>query len=284
MRCDVNVSVRRRGDPEPGVRCEVKNVSGFRFVAQAVEAEAARQIEIRQQGEPVLSETRAFDAVRRTTRRLRSKELVPDYRYLPDPDLPALVLSAEQIQAARAALPELPGARRRRWATLGLPAEHALSFAADPELSELFDSAARLNPQRAAAVGDLVKTAVRARIREDRSALARIRPEWLVELAELRAQGQVSSTQQKMLVDRLLDGSSATVAAALVEIGGVQVSDEATLEGWVDAVLAAHPAEVESYRGGKSGLLGFFVGRVMRASGGRADPVATKRRLVARLG
>jgi aspartyl-tRNA(Asn)/glutamyl-tRNA(Gln) amidotransferase subunit B len=283
LRCDANVSVRREGDAALGVRCEIKNVSGFRFVAQAIEAEADRQIAARLRGEPVIRETRGFDPKRRATHPLRTKEEQPDYRYLPEPDLPALRLAPATISIERQRLPELPSARRARWRARGLPAEHAATFAADPALSDLVDRAVGDRGERLVSVGNLVKVGVLRRVAEDRHALDRIAPESLRRLVDLERDGRISKTQQKGMLDALLTGRAPTVDAALDQAGGELVRDERALGAWVDDVLAAHPDEVAAYRQGKLEVLGHLVGRVMKRSSGRAEPKAVRQLLRARL-
>lgn len=283
LRCDANVSVRRRGDAALGVRCEVKNVSGFRYVARAIEVEAERQRGLQASGRAVAPETRGFDAPRGTTYRLRSKEAAPDYRFMPDPDLPALRLEAAAIEDLRRGLPELPAARRARWRAAGLPAEPAVAFAADPELADAFDAAAARRPEHILTVGNLFKTEVLRRVGEDRAALARLDAGAMAELIDLEAEGRISKTQQKTMLDALLTGAAASVTAALAQAGGEAVRDRDQLMRWVDDALRDHAEEAQIYRSGKTKVLGRLVGEVMKRSGGRADPKLVKALLLARL-
>jgi len=271
LRCDANVSVRPRGASELGTRSEVKNVNGFRFVARAVEAEAARQIAILEAGGTVTPQTRGYDASQRTTHVLRAKVDEADYRYFPDPDLPALVLSAEDLRSEATSLPELPAARRTRWMAAGLPEEHAVTFAADVEVGDFFDRAISGAPELTVPIGHLVKTSILRRIAEDRAAFRRLQPDRLAEVARAKADGRISSSQQRAMLDALFAGAP-SFEAALEAAGGNQVQDEAELRAWVTATLDACPDEVEAYRRGKTKVLGFFIGQVMKRSGGRADP------------
>ncbi len=282
MRCDVNVSVRPRGATELGVRCEVKNVSGFRFVEQAVDAEAHRQRQTLRSGRSITRETLGFDPRSGTTEALRSKEAAPDYRLLPEPDLPELVLPAAFVAAVRATLPETPAAQRSRWRDLSVPFEHAAVFARDPALAALFDDAVHYAPSRAPAIAELVKSVILRHWTDLRKRSLPGAAAILADLVERRDRGELSSTQQRKLLERvLLHGES--LPSALKAEGGVMVSDAGRLARWVDEILADQPEEVGAYHRGRTQVLQFLVGRVMRLSKGTADPVAVRELLRNRL-
>ncbi|MFN7173329.1 MAG: Asp-tRNA(Asn)/Glu-tRNA(Gln) amidotransferase subunit GatB [Thermaurantiacus tibetensis] len=281
LRADVNVSVRRPGAPF-GTRCEIKNVNSIRFIQQAIAFEARRQVDLIEAGEAVVQETRLFDPERGETRPLRSKEDAHDYRYFPEPDLLPLVLDEAFIEACRASLPELPHARRRRYETeLGLSPYVAGVLTADIEESLWFElllaeSAKRQGkPPREVAeraanwmTGDLFAALKRL----DRTiADSPVTPAQGAELLALLADGTLSGPLAKQVFEIMLEtGENPGVIA---EARGLkQVTDTAALEAAVAAVLQANADKVAEYRAGKEKLFGFFVGQVMKASGGKASP------------
>ena len=283
MRADVNVSVRRPGAGY-GTRCEIKNLNSVRFVEQAIRYEARRQVEVIEDGGTIEQETRLFDAARGVTRSMRSKEEAHDYRYFPDPDLLPLELGEDYIEAQRAALPELPDARKRRYVEeLGLSAYDAAVLVAEKETADYFEAvAAGRDPKLAAnwvtveLFGALNKA---GRTVADSPVSARA----LSELLGLIADGTVSGRIAKTVFEEMF--ASGRGAAAIVEEKGlVQVTDRDAIEELVDSVLAEHDDKVAEYRGGKGKLLGFFVGQVMKGSRGRASPRLVNEVLKSKLG
>jgi aspartyl-tRNA(Asn)/glutamyl-tRNA(Gln) amidotransferase subunit B len=293
MRADVNVSVRKPGE-EFGTRTETKNVNSVRFVMQAIEHEANRQVDVLESGGKIVQETRLFDPGTGTTRSMRSKEDAHDYRYFPDPDLLPVELDDAFLEECRASLPELPDAKRHRYENaLGLSAYNAGVLTAEVETSRWFE---RLLGECATAQGkqpaDVAKQAANWLISELFGALNKIgkgledspvSPEQGAELLALVGKGTISGSIAKQVLEIMLEtGDGAT---AIVEREGLkQESDTGAIEAAVDAVLAANGDKVEQYKGGKEALFGFFVGQTMKAMQGKANPQVVNEILKAKLG
>jgi aspartyl-tRNA(Asn)/glutamyl-tRNA(Gln) amidotransferase subunit B len=270
LRCDCNVSVRRPGEPY-GTRCEVKNLNSVRFVMQAIDYEARRQVELIEAGGEVRQETRLYDSQRGETRPMRSKEHAHDYRYFPDPDLLPLQLDPAWVERLRAGLPELPDAKKARYiAGLGLSAEDADVLVAERATAAYFEQVAAGRDAKAAAnwvMGDLFGALNRlGRDIED----CPVAPARLGELIDLVADGTISGRIAKDVFADMFDSGAAP--GAIVERRGLrQVTDAGAIEAAVDAALAANPAQVAQYRTNPK-VLGFFVGQVMKAMQGKANP------------
>jgi aspartyl-tRNA(Asn)/glutamyl-tRNA(Gln) amidotransferase subunit B len=284
LRCDANVSVRPRGSQALGTRTEIKNLNSFRHVARAIEQEAARQVMVIESGGRVAQETRLWDAARGETAPMRSKEEAHDYRYFPEPDLPPLEVTGGWIAEVQASLPELPAARRARFtADYGLPDYDAGVLTASREVADYFETAARASGN-AKAASNWVMNEVLRKLKEagdgDEQALAgcTVTPEALSDLIRLVEAGTLSATLAKDVFERMW--TSGEAAAAIVAREGLsQVNDEYALRAAVDEVLAQSPEQVASYRGGRTAALGWFVGQVMRKSGGKANPQLVNRLL-----
>jgi aspartyl-tRNA(Asn)/glutamyl-tRNA(Gln) amidotransferase subunit B len=277
FRCDANVSVRRRGEAAYGTRVEIKNMNSFRSVERAIEHEIRRQIDVVEEGGAVVQETRLWDADRDETRPMRSKEEAHDYRYFPEPDLPPLHVPAESIDAIRAALPELPLARRRRFENaLGLSAVDAEVLVARRDVAEYFEAALAAHGN-AKAIANWVMESILRIVRERRlDETLRIEtwpvePRELARLVALIDDGTISGKIAKTVFDEMVATGKAA-EAIVAERGLVQVSDAGAIEEAVANVLAANPDKVAEYRGGKEKLFGFFVGQAMKATGGKANP------------
>jgi aspartyl-tRNA(Asn)/glutamyl-tRNA(Gln) amidotransferase subunit B len=276
LRCDANVSVRRRGAAQLGTKAEIKNVNSFRNVARAIEHEIGRQIDLLEKGGRVAQETRSFDADAGVTRLLRSKEEAHDYRYFPDPDLPPLAVSAERASALRRELPELPWQRRSRFIEQhSLPPADALLLTGDRELADYYEAAVAALPGSPKALANWVMTEFLREIKERkadvRAAAAALPAARLAALVGLVDAGKLSSSAAKEVFAAVW-GSGEEPAAALDRLGLGQVSDLSQIEAWVEEVVRDHPSQVAQYRAGKTQLLGFLVGQVMKRSGGRAEP------------
>ncbi|MFL6199605.1 MAG: Asp-tRNA(Asn)/Glu-tRNA(Gln) amidotransferase subunit GatB [Thermoanaerobaculia bacterium] len=278
LRCDANVSVRRRGETQLGTKAEVKNLNSFRNVARAIEHEIGRHVQLLEAGGRVAQETRSFNADTGVTRLLRSKEEAHDYRYFPEPDLPPLVLSAERIEAVRAALPELPWERRRRMtARYGLAPADTGVLTSSRELADYFEAAASAlpgNPKGIAnwVMGEVLREVKERRIGIDHLGLGKILPpERLAAIVGLVDAGRISNSAAKEVFAAVWQ-SGEEPAAAVERLGLGQVSDTSQIERWIDEVIEAHPAQVGQVRSGKVQVMGFLVGQVMKRSGGRADP------------
>lgn len=275
LRCDANVSVRPRGQKELGVKAEVKNLNSFRFLRMALDYEIGRQVEVIESGGRVVQETRLYDPDLNVTASMRSKEHAHDYRYFPEPDLLPLELSEEWRARVRSELPELPAARRKRYVeTLGLREYDAETLTATCELSEYFERAAAVSGDaRAAAnwvMGDLA-AALNAAGRDVVD--SPVPAERLGELAALIGKGEINGKQAKEIFAKMF--ATGEAAVAIIERDGYkQISDAGAIEAAVDAVLAANPKQAEQYKSGKTQVLGFLVGQVMKATKGQANPAA----------
>lgn len=281
FRCDGNVSVRREGAPELGTKVEIKNLNSFRFLGRALAYEVRRQIERLESGESVVQETRLYDADADRTVSMRSKEEAHDYRYFPDPDLPPLKLAPAFLEELRAALPELPAAKRARFVSeLGLPAYDAEVLTGSRDLAEYFESAARESGNPKAASNWVMSEVLRKSKETGESpGSLPIRGEDLGELIRLVEEGTISGKVAKDVFEKM--AASGDKAKAIVEREGlVQISDPEAVAELVRQVLRENPAQVEQYRGGEEKVLGFLVGRVMKVSKGQANPKLAKETLL----
>jgi aspartyl-tRNA(Asn)/glutamyl-tRNA(Gln) amidotransferase subunit B len=273
FRCDANVSVRPYGQKRFGTRAELKNINSFRFIKQAIEYEVERQIDLIESGGKVIQETRLFDSNTGITRSMRGKEEAHDYRYFPDPDLVPLVISPAWIEEVRATLPELPDAKRRRFVEeLGLPAYDAEVLAADRNLADYFDACVTL-AKDAKSCANWVMGEVLRKLKETDTevAAAPVNPERLSGLLARIADDTISGKIAKTVFEQMWQ--SGETADRIIEAQGLkQVTDTGAIEGLVDQVIAAHPEQVNEYLSGKDKLIGFFVGKVMQASQGKANP------------
>ena len=271
MRADVNVSVRKHGEPYR-TRCEVKNVNSVRFVMQAIEAEAKRQVEVWESGGTVEQETRLFDPGRGVTRSMRSKEDAHDYRYFPDPDLLPLVLDEDWIAALKASLPELPDAKRARFMReYRLPAYDAAVLVAERATADFFETVARGRDAKTAAnwiMGDLFAALNRAGKTIETSPVSAAA---LGRLLDLLADNTINGRIAKDVFEAMVE-TGKDPAAIVDEKGLRQVTDSGAIDDAVAKVLAANGDKVAEYKSGKDKLFGFFVGQVMRAMGGKGNP------------
>jgi len=283
LRVDANVSVRRRGDSELGTKTEVKNINSFAFVEKALGLERDRQIATLEAGGRIEQQTMLFDVKANTVRPQRSKEESKDYRYFPEPDLPPLVVPDAWLDEERAALPELPAARRVRFAgQYGLPATDAAVLVQSRLIADYFEATvvAGADPKPAA---NWVMGEVLADVKE-RSGTLRVTPERLARLIDLLKDGTVSHSAAKQVFAAMADNGLGDPRAIAERLGLIQVADTGALGEWVDAVLSAHAGEVARYKAGEVKLLPFFVGQVMKASKGKADPKLVPALLKERLG
>ena len=284
FRCDANVSLMPIGADSFGTRAELKNINSFRFIKQAIEYEMERQADILDEGGKVIQETRLFDPTTGTTRSMRSKEEAHDYRYFPDPDLVPLVVGPDWIEEIRRTLPELPDAKRMRYVSeLGLPEYDAEVLAASREIAEYFDACVALYPQAKTVsnwvMGDLLRA-----LKEDNREIADcpVTPGLLTDMLKLIENGTISGKIAKTVFDEMYKTGKAP-AKIVEEKGLVQVTDTAEIEKIIDDVLAKESAQVEAYRSGKDKLFGFFVGQVMKASRGKANPALVNEILLKKL-
>ncbi|MBC6481693.1 MAG: Asp-tRNA(Asn)/Glu-tRNA(Gln) amidotransferase subunit GatB [Hormoscilla sp. GM7CHS1pb] len=280
LRCDVNISVRPVGQEEFGTKVEIKNMNSFNAIGRAIDYEIERQIAAVEAGEKIVQETRLWEEGSQQTISMRSKEGSSDYRYFPEPDLPPIEVSKEQLAAWKSQLPELPAQKRDRYESkLELSAYDARVLTDDRAVAEYFEAAvaANANPKQAAnwVMGDIA-----AYLNANKLSITdiAITPEALAEMVKLIEDKTISSKIAKdILPDILSKGGS---PKELVESKGlIQISDPSALEAIIDEAIASHPKELEQYRKGKTKLQGFFVGQVMKKTSGRADPKLTNQLL-----
>jgi len=273
FRCDANVSVRHKGETKLGVRTELKNLNSFRHVHKAIEYEIARHVGLLADGERIVQETRLYDEDKGVSVSMRGKEEAHDYRYFPDPDLLPLTLEQDWLNQWAGELPELPKAREARFIRdYGLPEAAAQSLTAEKDLAEYFEAAAAAYPEPKKIgnwmLSELLRELNQAKISARDCAMP---PKHLADLVRLIDSGQISGKIGKQIFAELF--STGDAPEAFVKRKGLaQISDTSALEAIVDRVIAANPAEAEAYKAGKTKLMGFFVGQIMRESKGQANP------------
>jgi len=273
FRCDANVSVMPLGSDTLGTRAEIKNVNSFKFVKQAIEYEIQRQIDLIEDGGRVVQETRLFDPNSGKTRSMRGKEEAHDYRYFPDPDLVPLVIDEAWVERTRAELPELPGQRRQRFmSAFALPAYDAEVLTASRGLADYFEACVALHANAKAISNWLMGEITRA-LNDNALSIEAcpIAPSRLVDLIKLIECGTISGKIAKTVFDEMWKNGKEP-AVIVQEQGLLQVSDTGAIEAIIDEILAREAGQVAEYRSGKDKLFGFFVGQVMKASKGKANP------------
>jgi aspartyl-tRNA(Asn)/glutamyl-tRNA(Gln) amidotransferase subunit B len=282
MRADVNVSVRKAGE-EYRTRCEIKNVNSVRFVMQAIEVEAARQVEVWESGNVVKQETRLFDPNRGETRPMRSKEDAHDYRYFPEPDLLPLVLEDDWIAALKASLPELPDAKKTRFRSeYGLDAYDAAVLVAEQTTAAFFEVVAKGRDAKIAAnwvTGDFFAALNKAGATIENPPVSAAN---LGALLDLMADNTINGRIAKDVFEAMVE-TGKTPASIVEEKGLKQVTDTGAIDAAVDAIIAANPDKVAEYRSGKDKLFGFFVGQTMKAMAGKGNPALINETLKRRL-
>ena len=273
MRCDANISIMPKGSTKFGTRAEIKNVNSFSALQRAIEYEIDRQIEIVEEGGEVVQETRLWDDNLKETRSMRGKEDAHDYRYFPEPDLMPLEISREWVENIRKTMPELPEQKRQRYMGLGLSEYDASVIVEQMPLALFFDKTLELGANPKTAV-NFIMGEIAAYLKENKVEIneTKLTPENLAELISLIEKGTISNNigKQILVEEMIVNGEK---ASAIVEKKGLsQISDEGAIKEIVEKVVKSHPAEIESYRNGKTNLLGFFVGQVMKETKGRANP------------
>ncbi|MGE4312421.1 Asp-tRNA(Asn)/Glu-tRNA(Gln) amidotransferase subunit GatB [Desulfovibrio sp.] len=286
FRCDANVSLRPVGAEAFGTRTELKNLNSFRNVQRAIEYEIGRQQDVLDDGDKVVQETRLYDAVKNSTASMRSKEEAHDYRYFPDPDILPVEISTDEMASWKQELPELPKARAARFMQMtGLPEAEIEVLVQSRGLADFFEAAAKLYDARKAAnfvLGPLLRECHARGLSVADPAQWAMKPEALAELARIVDQGLISAKIASDIFGDIFE--SGTMPEAYVkEKGLVQISDTSAIEEAVDAVIAANPSEVEAFKGGKTKLISFFVGQIMRATKGKANPALVNELLAKKL-
>ena len=280
LRCEANVSVRRVGEEKFGTKVELKNLNSVRFMQRAIEFEVERHIKVLKSGGRLTQETRLWDDRALETRVMRSKEEAHDYRYFPEPDLPPLIVSQEFIDDVQRSMPELPDTRRKRFSEqYGLSFADASQLVSERSLADYYEAAAEAsgNPR---ATANWIRTELLRELEAAgiSAAESRVPPQELGALVRLIDEGKISGKQGKdVLVEMFKTGKAAQVI--IEEQGLVQVSDTGEIDALIDSVIAANPDQVANYRAGKEALLGFFVGQVIKASKGKANPKVVNERL-----
>jgi aspartyl-tRNA(Asn)/glutamyl-tRNA(Gln) amidotransferase subunit B len=287
FRCDANVSVRPRGQEKFGTRAEIKNLNSFRFVEKAIQYEVARQVELLESGGKVMQETRLYDSDKDETRSMRSKEEANDYRYFPDPDLLPVEIDEAFIDAVRTTLPELPDQKAARFARdFGLSVYDAGVLSASRELGAYFEAVvAGLGASHAKLAANWVMGELSSALNRDTVDIenSRVNPEQLTGLLKRIVDETISGKIAKEVFEAMW--SEGKPADAIIEARGLrQITDAGAIEGVIDAVIAANPKQLADYRSGKDKLFGFFVGQVMKATGGKANPAQLNEMLKAKLG
>jgi aspartyl-tRNA(Asn)/glutamyl-tRNA(Gln) amidotransferase subunit B len=287
LRCDANVSVRKVGEEKLGTRTELKNINSFRFVQKAIDFEVNRQIEVLESGGRVVQETRLWNSVEERSVSMRSKEEAHDYRYFPDPDLPLLTVDSDWIQTVQRTMPELPESRRQRFVK-----EYALSeydagvLTGTRALADFFEETTKLSGQAKTAanwiMGDLLRFYKDSNVDLKDLSSSPVTPKMLAGMISLVEKGTISGKIAKTVMEEMY--RSGKYPQQIIEENGlVQISNTDEIEKIVDKVIVENPKPVEQYRLGKTGNLGFFVGQVMKATGGRANPQTVNEILKKRL-
>ena len=284
LRCEANVSVRRVGDEKFGTKVELKNLNSVRFMQRAIEFEVARHIKMLESGGRLMQETRLWDDRALETRVMRSKEEAHDYRYFPEPDLPPLIVSHEFIEQVREALPELPDQRIKRFVDqYSLSFSEASQLVSERSLADYYEDTVKASANARAAANWIRSELLRELELKGLSAAdSPVPPAELGALIKLIDEGKISGKQGKdVLVEMFKTGKGAL--AIIEEQGLVQVSDTGEIDTLIDEVMAANLDQVANYRAGKEALIGFFVGQVIKASHGKANPKLVNERLRAKL-
>ncbi|MBL8534846.1 MAG: Asp-tRNA(Asn)/Glu-tRNA(Gln) amidotransferase subunit GatB, partial [Betaproteobacteria bacterium] len=286
FRCDANVSVRRKGEERFGTRCEIKNLNSFRFLEQAIEYEMARQIEVLEDGGTISQETRLYDPDRNETRAMRSKEDAQDYRYFPDPDLLPLEIDEAWVASVRDAMPELPEAKRARFASAWQLSEYdAATLTASREMADYYEALVTALPAEPKLCANWLMGEMAARLNREQIDLAQapVSAARLAALLRRIADGTLSGKLAREVFDALWAGEGE--ADQIIEQRGLrQISDSGELERIVDEVLAANPKSVEEFRAGKEKAFNALVGQAMKATRGKANPQQVNDLLRKRLG
>ena len=287
FRCDANVSVRPTGQKELGTRSELKNINSFRNVERAINIEVERQIELIEDGGKVVQETRLYDADKNETRSMRSKEEANDYRYFPDPDLLPLVLDPEMVEQVRATLPELPQAKRDRFIKdMGLSLYDASVLTSSREVADYFEAAlAAANDKDAKQCANWVITTLLGALNKASLEIEQspVGSQQLGGLLARISDNTISGKIAKKIFEALWAGEGKDADSIIEDKGLKQVTDSGAIEAIIDEVIAKNPGQLEQYRAGKEQLLGFFVGQVMQASRGKANPAQVNELLKAKL-
>ena len=278
LRCDANVSVRKKGDKELGTRTEIKNINSFRFIEKAINYEIERQIDVIESGESVTQETRLYDSIKNETRPMRSKEFANDYRYFPDPDLLPVMISDEEIEEIKATFPEMPKDKFIRYQSeFKIPENDAQIISSSKNLATFFEECME-NVKDAKLLSNIMIGDISSLLNKENIEIAdsKLSTKNVSELVNLVTEGVISGKIAKTVLEETWDSGLSPIE--IVESTGLkQIDDDDEIERIIDQIISEHPDQVTAYKGGKDKLFGFFVGQIMKATQGKANPASANK-------
>ena len=278
LRCDANVSVRKKGDEELGTRTEIKNINSFRFIEKAINYEIERQIDVIESGESVTQETRLYDSIKNETRPMRSKEFANDYRYFPDPDLLPVMISDEEIEEIKATFPEMPKDKFVRYQSeFNIPENDAQIISSSKNLATFFEECME-NAKDSKLLSNLLIGDISSLLNKENIEItdSKLSTKNVSELVNLVSEGIISGKIAKTVLEETWDSGLSPIE--IVESSGLkQIDDDDEIERIIDQIISEHPDQVSAYKGGKDKLFGFFVGQIMKATQGKANPASANK-------
>jgi len=278
LRCDANVSVRKKGDEELGTRTEIKNINSFRFIEKAINYEIERQIDVIESGESVTQETRLYDSIKNETRPMRSKEFANDYRYFPDPDLLPVMISDEEIEEIKATFPEMPKDKFVRYQSeFNIPENDAQIISSSKNLATFFEECME-NAKDAKLLSNIIIGDISSLLNKENIEItdSKLSTKNVSELVNLVIEGVISGKIAKTVLEETWDSGLSPIE--IVESSGLkQIDDDDEIERIIDQIISEHPDQVSAYKGGKDKLFGFFVGQIMKATQGKANPASANK-------
>ena len=278
LRCDANVSVRKKGDKKLGTRTEIKNINSFRFIEKAINYEIERQIDVIESGESVTQETRLYDSIKNETRPMRSKEFANDYRYFPDPDLLPVMISDEEIEEIKATFPEMPKDKFIRYQSeFKIPENDAQIISSSKNLATFFEESME-NAKDAKLLSNIMIGDISSLLNKENIEItdSKLSTKNVSELVNLISEGVISGKIAKTVLEETWDSGLSPIE--IVESSGLkQIDDDDEIERIIDQIISEHPDQVTAYKGGKDKLFGFFVGQIMKATQGKANPASANK-------
>ena len=278
LRCDANVSVRKKGDKELGTRTEIKNINSFRFIEKAINYEIERQIDVIESGESVTQETRLYDSIKNETRPMRSKEFANDYRYFPDPDLLPVMIGDEEIEEIKATFPEMPKDKFVRYQSeFNIPENDAQIISSSKNLATFFEECME-NARDAKLLSNIIIGDISSLLNKENIEItnSKLSTKNVSELVNLVSEGIISGKIAKTVLEETWDSGLSPIE--IVESSGLkQIDDDDEIERIIDQIISEHPDQVSAYKGGKDKLFGFFVGQIMKATQGKANPASANK-------
>ena len=278
LRCDANVSVRKKGDKKLGTRTEIKNINSFRFIEKAINYEIERQIDVIESGESVTQETRLYDSIKNETRPMRSKEFANDYRYFPDPDLLPVMISDEEIEEIKATFPEMPKDKFIRYQSeFKIPENDAQIISSSKNLATFFEECME-NAKDAKLLSNIMIGDISSLLNKENIEItdSKLSTKNVSELVNLVTEGVISGKIAKTVLEETWDSGLSPIE--IVESSGLkQIDDDDEIERIIDQIISEHPDQVSAYKGGKDKLFGFFVGQIMKATQGKANPASANK-------